>query len=87
MLGILQNCDFFVRWYIGNKLHLNKKTDIFIQENLLDPNGHFIQVLTHLPIGQNGRYFADDMFKCLFLNENIQISTKNNWNMFLGSKW
>ena len=25
---------------------------------------------------QNGRHFADDTFKPIFLNENIQISTK-----------
>ena len=23
--------------------------------------------------GQNGRHFADDMFKCIFLNENLWI--------------
>ena len=36
--------------------------------------------LTHLPPGQNGRHFADDIFKCTFMNENfcisIQISLK-----------
>ena len=26
--------------------------------------------------GQNGRNFADDIFKCIFLNENIWISIK-----------
>ena len=26
------------------------------------------------PPGQNGRHFANDMFKCIFLNENIWIS-------------
>ena len=26
--------------------------------------------------GQNGRHFADDIFKCIFLNENIWISIK-----------
>ena len=25
---------------------------------------------------QNGRYFIDDIFKCIFLNENIWISIK-----------
>ena len=25
---------------------------------------------------QNGRYFADDIFKCIFLNENVWISIK-----------
>ena len=27
---------------------------------------------------QNGRLFADDIFKCIFLNENIRISNKNS---------
>ena len=27
---------------------------------------------------QNGRLFADDTFKRIFLNENIRISTKNS---------
>ena len=26
------------------------------------------------PHGQNGRHFADDIFNCVFLNENIGIS-------------
>ena len=25
------------------------------------------------PLGENGRHFADDIFKCLFLNENVRI--------------
>ena len=36
--------------------------------------------LSHLPSGQNGRHFADDSFKCIFVNEkcwiSIQISVK-----------
>ena len=26
--------------------------------------------------GQNGRHFADDIFKCIFLNENVWIPIK-----------
>ena len=29
-----------------------------------------------LRLRQNGRLFADDMFKCIFLNENLWISIK-----------
>ena len=36
---------------------------------------HIFQ-LTHLPPGQNGRHFADDVFEYIFLNENIWISIK-----------
>ena len=28
------------------------------------------------PAGQNGRYFAEDIFKCIFLNKNSWISNK-----------
>ena len=34
--------------------------------------------LNTLRPGQNGRLFTDDTFKCIFLNENIRISTKNS---------
>ena len=34
------------------------------------------QTLTHLRPRQNGRHFTDDSFKCIFLNENFQISNK-----------
>ena len=27
---------------------------------------------------QNGRHFADDIFKCIFLNENVSVSIKNS---------
>ena len=33
-------------------------------------------ILTHLRPRQNGRHFPDAIFKCIFLNENIQISIK-----------
>ena len=32
--------------------------------------------LTHWGARQNGRHFADDIFKCIFLNENLWISIK-----------
>ena len=34
---------------------------------------------THLPSGQNGRCIADDILKCVFLNENVWISIKIHW--------
>ena len=33
-------------------------------------------ILNTLRPGQNGRHFADDIFKCIFLNENVWISIK-----------
>ena len=35
-----------------------------------------VYIFNSSPPGQNGRHFADDMFKCIFLNENIWISNK-----------
>ena len=32
---------------------------------------------------QNGRHFADDIFKCIFLNENVWIGLIFNWSLFL----
>ena len=30
--------------------------------------------LTHLPTGQNGRHFTDDIFKCIFMNSFVYTS-------------
>ena len=32
--------------------------------------------LTHWGPKQHGRHFADDTFKCIFLNENVRIAIK-----------
>ena len=43
--------------------------------------------LTHLNTlrpRQNGRYFGDDKFKCIFLNENIWIPIKISLKLFPG---
>ena len=45
------------------------------QESLLQWH---VQTFNTLRPRQNGRLFADDTFKCIFLNENIRISTKNS---------
>ena len=37
---------------------------------------HSIQALNSSLLGQNGRHFADDTFKCILLNENIRITIK-----------
>ena len=33
----------------------------------------FQSLLTHFPPGQNSRRFAEDIFRCIFFNENIHI--------------
>ena len=37
---------------------------------------HIHQQLTHLRPRQNGHHFADDIFKCIFLDENVWITIK-----------
>ena len=36
------------------------------------------QWVNSLKLRQNGRHFADDIFKCIFLNENARISLKKS---------
>ena len=43
-----------------------------------NPHGFSVQFVNSLRPRQNGRLFADDTFKRIFLNENIRISTKNS---------
>ena len=35
-----------------------------------------LSVLAHLPLEKIGRHFADDIFRCIFLNEKFCILTK-----------
>ena len=37
-------------------------------------------ILTQLPPGQNGRHFPDNIFRCIFMNENVWISMKISLN-------
>ena len=37
---------------------------------------HYMTLLNTLRPRHNGRHFADDTFKCIFLNENVRISIK-----------
>ena len=53
------------------------KLSLKIEYLKFHPNlsGHWVNLNT-LRLRQNGRHFADDTFKPIFLNENIQISIK-----------
>ena len=39
-------------------------------------NHEFIRSFNPLRPRQNGRHFADDIFRCIFLNENVWVPTK-----------
>ena len=57
---------------ISNSIRLNCRTNMGIVYICL----HFSCFINSFPPGQNDRHFADDMFKCIFLNGNILISNK-----------
>ena len=35
-----------------------------------------VKVINSSPPGQNGRHFADEVFRCIFVNEKLYILTK-----------
>ena len=35
------------------------------------------------PLGQNGRHFANDIFKCIFINGSVVFRFKFHWSLFL----
>ena len=39
-------------------------------------------LLNTLRLRQNGRYFPDDIFECIFLKENFQFRLKFHWSLF-----
>ena len=55
------------------KLHYNQPTAELSAEAYFKSRGPFINTLRPR---QNGRHFPDDIFKCIFLNENVKISIK-----------
>ena len=62
--------QLWIRCY-HNKTKHNKTTSIF--------RGIYIELhesVNSLRPRQNGRYFADEIFKCIFLNENVWIPIK-----------
>ena len=66
----------FTQQRTGIKCYLNQ-----CWPRLLKPS-YFIgpQCMNSLSPRQNGRHFADDIFKCIFLNANVRISIKISLN-------
>ena len=68
-------------WTLKNKLHwnFNQYSTILVKESLEMSCAKRRMLwfgLDTLRPKQNGRCFADDTFKCIFLNENVRISIK-----------
>ena len=61
---------------------LQRSSDVNVMrlpETMVNNNWHLISWLgdiDSLRPGQNGRHFADDIFNCIFLNENVLIPIK-----------
>ena len=81
----LNQCWRIPNWTQRNKFqwNFNQNSTIFLNQNgfryaiwkMADFLSWLLCVNTLRP-RQNGRYFADDIFKCIFLNENEWISVK-----------
>ena len=64
----IQNCSWIFQGHWVNPSHYVKLFwALWVQ--LLAP----LNVFNTLRLRQNGRHFADDIFKCIFLNENVWI--------------
>ena len=63
-----------------NKIHLKQKCSWYISCKFFKLWVNFpeCQWINTLRPRQNGRHFPDDIFKCIFLNENVWISIKNS---------
>ena len=48
--------------------------ETFLNKNKETPT--FVCFINTMRPRQNGRHFPDDIFKCIFLNENVEISIK-----------
>ena len=61
--------------FLDIKVHIRSVIITYTLESLSSLiGGHQVTSLNASPPGQNGRHFADDIFKCIFLNENARIS-------------
>ena len=72
--------DFLSVWTRSNEFqwNMNQNTKIFIQENVVESVCKKADILltAQLRLRQNGRHFADDIFKCMSLNEKFWILNK-----------
>ena len=55
---------------------VNQMTNQNINNQLIKIECHMDTEINTLRPRQNGRHFADSIFKCIFLNENVSIAIK-----------
>ena len=73
-----QLVECFYSWVYTNMLFINHNCINRSPQNIKykDIYDHNQFGLKHIEAEKNGRHFADDVFKCIFLNENIWILLK-----------
>ena len=49
-------------------------------------SGNIVGVLTHLPLDKMAAVLADDIFKCIFLNENDRVPIQSSVQFVLKSR-
>ena len=76
---IMSVCFCHHYWNVYCKNHL---VHLHINVSCWHWHGEVFEFNTLRP-GQNGCHFTDDVFKRIFLNENVWISLKFHWNLFL----
>ena len=78
--------SFRIDMWITKKKHVRIQMNSYKQD--VDPNSHIDwtrnEYLNSLRPKLNRRPFADDIFKCIFLNENEWISLRISRSLFLG---
>ena len=62
-------CAHETNWppVLNNDCHMTNKNSTYVC--------HY-RLLTHLPLGQNGGHYADDILRCIFVNEKFCILIK-----------
>ena len=57
-------------------MHIRTKKNVFFYLFLIDTCLMINFIINTLRPRQNGRHFADAIFKCIFLNDNVSIPIK-----------
>ena len=65
-------CGYMTKSYIIHRIYMYLPIIFRVASLALEQSG----VFNTLRPRQNGRHFADDIFKCIFLNENVWIPIK-----------
>ena len=71
-----------LQWQMLNLDFTSKTTNLplAVKITVMEWDCYFKWYINTLRLRQNGRHFPDDIFKCIFLNENVWISIKISLN-------